>query len=268
MCKKIGIAAIAVVLGLVVLNKTKLGEWTKHSFQSLKEKVVASVIKPEDEIKSLKEKLNDFGPRLHEHVNKMAEVKFEEQKLEKAITEQTARLVKQREKVLALKNDLETIKVKGGKSASVKASILESEYRSYQNGEESLKVKQEMLDRTKEKFAAAEEKLTAMQAMKLKLEAELGRLEVRLEIARAREAQNDYAFDDEELGDLKADFAKLDERISKMEIKSDIENQYLPSTKDAGTKRAPVSADNLLKEIEDHFAPGAKPGSKVASDRE
>src|ERR1700730_2152668 len=96
MCKKIGIAAIAVVLGLVVLNKTKLGEWTKHSFRSLKEKVVASVIKPEDEIKSLKEKLNDFGPRLHEHVNKMAEVKFEEQKLEQAITEATARLVKQR----------------------------------------------------------------------------------------------------------------------------------------------------------------------------
>ncbi|HMF14365.1 MAG TPA: hypothetical protein VKE94_18740 [Gemmataceae bacterium] len=203
MCKKIAIAAIVVVAGLFVLNRTKLGEFTKRAFHNFKEKVTASVIKPEDEIKSLKEKLNDFEPKLREQINKMAEVKAESLKLEKAITEQSARLAKQKEKILALRDEMETIRVKGGKPSTVKAATLDSEFRSYQAGEESVKVKQQMLERSKEKFAAAEAKLGAMQATRLKLEADVAQLEVRLEVARARESANENAFEDEELGSLK-----------------------------------------------------------------
>jgi chromosome segregation ATPase len=268
MCKKIGIAAVAVVAGLIVLNHTKLGGWAKHTFHNIKERVVTSVVKPEDEIRNLKDKLNDFEPRIHEQINKMAEVKADQMKLEKQITEQTARLEKQWDKILTLKKGLETIKVKGGNTTTVAASKLDSEFRSYQAGEESLKVKQVMLDRSKEKFAAAETKLTNMQAMKVKLEADLAQLEVRLEVARAKEAQDRDAFDDEDLGDIKADFAKLEERINKMEITRDLEAQFLPVTTTEGPpKKAPVSVDNLLKEIEEH-SPGGKSAGKVASDKD
>jgi chromosome segregation ATPase len=268
MCKKIGIAAIVVIAGLLVLNKTRVGEQVKRFVHSKWEKVAASVIKPEDEIKSLKDKLNDFDPKLREQINKMAEVKAESLKLEKTIAEQSARLGKQKDKILGLKEELENVRVnKSGKAYTVKAATLDAEFRSFQAGEESLKVKQDMLERSKEKFAAAEAKLAAMQAAKVKLEADLAQLEVRLEVARAREAQNDQSFEDEALGDIKEDVAKLEERITKMEIKNDLEAVYLPPTKESSAKKAPMNADNLFKEIDDHFAPGAKTGAKVASDQ-
>src|SRR5262249_39159235 len=112
MCKKIGIAAVAVVAGLIVLNHTKLGGWAKHTFHNFKEKVVTSVVKPEDEIRSLKEKLNDFGPKLREQINKMAEVKVEQGKKERDIADQTAWLENQRTKILALRDEVKSDTVK------------------------------------------------------------------------------------------------------------------------------------------------------------
>src|SRR5205823_13994740 len=120
---------------------------------------------------------------------------------------------------------------------------------------------------SKEKFAAAEQRLDAMLAMKVKLEADVERLEVRLEAARARESQDENCFDDQELGDLKEDFAKLEERISKMEIKSDLEAQYLPKTQETTSGKKATVSEDLLKEIDDHFKP-SKNGQKVAADRE
>src|SRR5438552_17211697 len=168
MCKKIGIAAIAVIAGLLVLNHTKVGGWAKHSFRNFREKVTAAVVKPEDEIKSLKEKLNDFQPKLRDQINKMAEVKAEQIKLEKAIVEQTARLDKQWDKIVAMKNEVksDTVRVKGSNAAKLKAATLDAEYQSYKTGKESLKVKKELLEHSKEKFAAAEANFTNMQAMR------------------------------------------------------------------------------------------------------
>src|ERR671924_382142 len=65
MCKKIGIAAIAVVAGLIVLNHTKVGGWPKYAFRSLKEKVEASV-PPEVQIDKLKKELANIGPKVKE----------------------------------------------------------------------------------------------------------------------------------------------------------------------------------------------------------
>src|SRR5215472_9927295 len=82
MCKKIGIAAVAVVAGLLVLNHTKLGSWAKYAFHSIKKQVEDSV-PPEVEIAKLKSELASFGPKVHEHINKMAEDKTAVTKLEK-----------------------------------------------------------------------------------------------------------------------------------------------------------------------------------------
>jgi predicted nucleic acid-binding Zn-ribbon protein len=269
MCKKIGIAAVAVVAGLIVLNHTKLGGWAKHTFHNFKEKVVTSVVKPEDEIRNLKDKLNDFGPKLREQINKMAEVKVEQGKKEREITEQTAWLENQRTKILALRDDVkaDTVKVKGGPAAAVKADRLDAELSKYKANEKSLEVKQKQLQLIKDKFAAAETNLANMQTMKLKLESQLADLEVRLEMARARQSESDVAFDDEQLGDIKEDFAKLEERINKMEIKVELEDKYIPRTTEGGSKKSAVNVDNLLKEIEEQF-PGGKAAGKVASDRD
>ena len=270
MCKKIGIAAIAVIAGLVVLNHTKLGGVVKQACNNFREKVTASVIKPEDEIKSLKEKLNNFDPKLREQINKMAEVKAEQIKKEREIAEQTAWLEKQASRTLALKDELkaDTVRVKGGAVASNKAEKLEAELNKYNAGKKSLEVKQKQLQLIKDKFAAAETNLANMQTMRVKLESQLADLEVRLEMARAHQSESDVSFDDEQLGDLKEDFAKLEDRINKMEIKVDLEEKYLPSTKEGTPKnKSTVNVDNLLKEIEEQF-PGGKAGSKVASDHE
>jgi predicted nucleic acid-binding Zn-ribbon protein len=269
MCKKIGIAAVAVIAGLIVLNHTKLGGWAKHTFRNIKEKVVTSVVKPEDEIRSLKEKLNDFGPRVREQINKMAEVKVEQGKKEREIADLTAWLEKQRTKVLTLRDEVksETVKVKGGAAASIKADRLDAELSKYKANERSLEVKQKQLELLKEKFAAAETNLANMQTMKTKLESQLADLEVRLEIARAKESASDVAFNDEALGDLKEDFAKLEDRINQMEITIDMVDKYAPVLKEGTSRKSAVNVDSLLKDVDEQF-PGGKSAGKVASDKE
>jgi predicted nucleic acid-binding Zn-ribbon protein len=268
MCKKIGIAAVAVVAGLLVLNHTKLGGWAKRSFNNLKERVVTSVVTPEDEIKSLKEKLNDFGPKVREQINKMAEVKVEQGKKEREITDQTAWLEKQEGRILALRDEVksDTVKVKGGRPDSKKAERLQAEMDKYKAAQRSLEVKNKQLQHIKDQFTAAETNLANMQTMKIQLEAKLADLEVRLEEARAAQSASKFAFDDEALGSIKEDFAKLEERIDKMVIKTELEHAYLPSTEEGGSKKSTVNVDNLLKEVDEQF-PGGKAGGKVA-DRE
>jgi predicted nucleic acid-binding Zn-ribbon protein len=268
MCKKIGIAAVAVVAGLLVLNHTKVGGWAKHAFSNLKEKVHASIVKPEDEIKDLKQKLNDFGPKVREQINKMAEVKVEQGKKEREIAEQTAWLEKQQNRILALRDDVksDTVRVKGGPVDGKKADRLEAELTKYKAQERSLEVKQKQLQLIKDKFAAAETNLANMQTMKIKLESQLALLEVRLEEARAAQSDSPVSFDDEALGEIKEEFSKLEARINKMEITVQLEKDYLPSSIDGPAKKTPVNVDNLLKEVDEQF-PGGKAGSKVA-DRE
>ena len=52
MCKKIGIAAIAVLAGLLVLNKTPLGNWAKFGLHRAKE-AFNNAVPPEVEIAKL-----------------------------------------------------------------------------------------------------------------------------------------------------------------------------------------------------------------------
>jgi hypothetical protein len=268
MCKKIGIAAVAVVAGLLVLNHTKVGGWAKHAFNNLKEKVVTSVIKPEDEIRSLKEKLNNFGPKVREQINKMAEVKVEQARKEREIADQTAWLEKQQTRILALRDELksETVRVKGGHQADKNAERLQAELDKYKANQRSLEVKNKQLQLIKDQFTAAETNLANMQTMKVQLEAKLADLEVRLEEARAAQTASRFAFDDEALGGIKEDFDNLEKSIDKIVIKTELENTYLPSTEESTSKKPSVNADKVLKDVEEQF-PGGKAGSKVA-DRE
>ena len=269
MCKKIGIAAVAVVAGLLVLNHTTVGHKIKQVARNWGEKVHASVVKPEDEIKSLKEKLNNFGPKVREQINKMAEVKVEQTKKEREIAEQTATLEKQQARIVALREEIksDTVRVKGGPVDARKAERLEAEWNKYKATDRSLEVKQKQLALIKDKFEAAKANLDNMQTMKIKLESQLALLEVRLEEARAAQSDSSVAFDDEALGEIKEEFASLEDRISKIEWTTKLEKENLPSTVDGPSKKAPVSVDNLLKEIDEQF-PAGKAGGKVAADRE
>jgi chromosome segregation ATPase len=264
MCKKIGIAAIAVVLGLVVLNKTKLGDWAKFGYQRAKE-AISSSIPPEMEIAKLKNDLAQFEPRMKEHLNKIAEAKTAMQSLEKDIDQHTARLEDQKERVLRLRKDADTVKVDGSKK--VQQATLEREWKRYRTGEEGLKAKQMKLEARRTKFAAAIEELESMKTMRLELEGQIEDLEARLETIRATEAADPFSFSDPLMGDIKEGIVKLNTRLSNDENFKELSAKYLPSSEEKGsTKKATVS-DDLLKEIDDHFKP-AKTGSKVASDRE
>lgn len=264
MCKKIGIAAIAVVVGLIVLNKTKLGDWAKFGYQRAKEAINSS-IPPELEIAKLKSELANYGPKVREHINKMAEAQTAMQSLERDIKEHTARLEQQRATVLALREEVETIKVIGGKNPNKQAS-LEHAWKSYRTGEESLKAKQQKLEARKAKFEAAKEQLDSLRVMREQLETQIEEMEARLEIIRVNETKDSLCIDDQLLGDIKQGIARLNDRISTMENFDDLNARFGESREKTGSPKASVNED-LLKEIDDHFKP-AKGGAKVASDRE
>jgi chromosome segregation ATPase len=266
MCKKIGIAAIAVVLGLVVLNKTKLGDWAKFGYQRAKD-AISSSIPPEMEIAKLKSELANIGPKVNAHLNKMAEFKTSMDTLSDDIKEHTARLDAQRTQVLALREKVDDVKVKNGKAGDENKK-LERAWKAYRTSEESLKAKNARLEARKERFEAAKQQLDSMKNMREQLASQIEILEARLEKIRVEETEQQLCFDDEVLGGVKEGLAELNKKISTMENFEELKGRFghLGTTPTQAGESKTISED-LLNEIDAHLKP-AKGGSKVAADRE
>jgi len=266
MCKKIGIAAVAVVAGLLILNKTKLGDWAKFGWHRAKE-AISSQIPPEMEIAKLKTELADIGPKVQKHLNKMAEAKTSIDTLREDIKVHTARLEKQKATVLALREKVETPKVSTGKVGN-DAEALKRAWKTYTTSEGSLNAKKDKLQVREARFEDAKLQLDAMKQMRETLESQIEQLEARLERIRVEEAEDKICFDDPMLGNVKEGIDELNKRITTMENFRDLNREYGPqSTPDSGSGSKATVSDDLLNEIDAHFKQN-KGGSKVAADRE
>src|SRR5262249_37037825 len=159
---------------------------------------------------------------VHDHINKMAEDKTAVAKLEKDIEDHKVRLADQEKKVVAMRQEVDTVKVGTGKS-NFKQATLEREWKRYLASESGLTAKERQLDARKAKYAAASEQLDSMMAMQVKLQASIEELEARLEEFRVQQSLDTACFDDTKLGEIKEGIAKLNDRISNMENARDLE---------------------------------------------
>jgi len=107
MCKKIGIAVLAVVAGLFILNNTRLGSYGLTAFKQAK-KSVKSQVPLEFELERVRQQVAQLVPDMKQNLSKIAEeiVAVENARDEIALTR--ANLNKQKEAVRVMTDELKS----------------------------------------------------------------------------------------------------------------------------------------------------------------
>ena len=182
MCKKIGIAAIVVVAGLLVLNKTKLGDWARYGWHRAKEAMNHS-LPPEEEIKRLRYELSQLEPEMNKNMDALASERFASKELRKEVEDGRIALEKRFNEFKHAKNDLKNENVtkvsfdgRLMKKSDAEAAIA-SQWETYKTAEKTLKAKEKLLEAKEAQVAEMEVQVVQWKNVRDQMKAEIDRME-------------------------------------------------------------------------------------------
>jgi chromosome segregation ATPase len=264
MCKKLLIAAVAVVIGLVVVRNTRVGGYLrvwKDRCAHWAEKQVT----PEMEIARLRGDLDRLDLDVKMQYSGISEETVLVEELQADVTALEEKLAAKRKRILTMKEDLSKdtkFIVYGGKEfshARVKAE-LRRDFAAFKSLEKQLAAQKKLLAARENGLNQAREQLAGLESTRDNLRVKLAELEADLKTLRVAQTRSPIAFDAGKLGSIKKGVADLERRLKIETKKFQLEETGAEKPLPVGEKAKP---DNLLKEIEDH--PTLKTsGEKVA----
>jgi len=218
MCKKLAIAAVAVVVGLAVVLggtrtmgllrvwKCKASIWAKNQ------------VPPETELERLKTEVARLKADDAFHYDKVARQQVEVEKREREIGHVKTNLTKLEANIRKMRDDVssgaEFVVYNGNKysSAEVKEQ-LRVDALDFQAAEENLKAKEEQFKALKRMLSANLKKLKALAQARQEMENELTRLQAALAEERLAQAQSESQLDDGNYARVRKDISAVRERI-------------------------------------------------------
>src|SRR5438132_11980892 len=165
MCKKIGIAAVAVAVVLFFLNSTMLGSYTSTAFSKIHGSFKKQV-PIEFEIDRIKHEIAQLVPDMKKNLSSVAEEMVAIDNLKEDIRVTRERLGTEKENIMTMTKDLEdgakVINYKGRDySATRVREKLAADFASYQRCEAEAKTKEKLLDAKERSLDAAREQLAS-----------------------------------------------------------------------------------------------------------
>jgi chromosome segregation ATPase len=267
MCKKIGIAALAVVAGLFILNNTRLGSYGWTAWNKAKKSVKAQV-PLEFEIERVRQQVAQLVPDMKQNLTKIAEeiVAVENMRAEIDVTK--ANLNKKREEIRVMNDEL-----KSGNERIVfhdrtwsRRSIAEklaADLKSCMACEESLKVREQMLENREKALESEREKLASMRKQKDELEVAITKLEANLKAVRLNQTKSQFSIDDSRLSQIKASIADIQQRLRVEQVASELHGEF---ANDQAVKAngKPTSPADVSKEVDAYLDGQQKDGKALA----
>jgi len=265
MCKKLLIAALAVVVGVGVVSGTRLGShfrlWYTKSSHWAKEQVP-----PEVEIDRLKMELENLARLDDRFVDEVARQKIEVKKLETDVTGKKVSLARTesflRNLRAALAEKGEFVSVNGSEYARDKAQReFELEFKQFLAAEKCVKADDEVLTALKSRLSESEQRVAELGTRRAEMKARLQTLAAHLERERRLQAATSVVVDGNRYSALNKQLDELQERIDAMGLKREMKGTASPQSIRA-QEEAKVQQKQLDKLAEERF--GA-PAPKVAS---
>jgi chromosome segregation ATPase len=263
MCKKIGIAAVAVLAGLLVLNNTRLGSWVGFAWKNMKEKV-QNAVPPELEIERLKYELTQLEPEINKTKDELAKERVAVKELDAEIKNTRVKLERKgkaiQEAIREVNDGAQKVSYRGQEydRLEAKKAIL-SDKKVYDKAVKALEARETLLSSKKTAVAKANEQLENWQTVKAELEARIDKIESDLKLVREAQKQNHINFDNSKLSQLDESLTELDRTVKVMQERIAMEQgEFLNST----TKSEKAEAiEREWRDLQDD-----KP-AKVAADR-
>jgi chromosome segregation ATPase len=263
MCKKIGIAAVAIILGVALIGGLR---WSgSHVCMFLKQarESLRSQVSPERELARLQQEISKLDDDTAGHIKAIAKESVAVDNLRTEVTDLEAGLQKQKAYVLSLKEGLENgktfVSLDGRPVSKERAQRdLERSWKIYMSSEAELDAKRNLLAERETGLENAKEELRSMQQAKRNLEVAVARLQAEVKRVRAAENRSNFHLDNSRLGQIKEDLKRVQDRVSvmKKELKLREELSTTPVVPADQHKKVDV-----LKEINEHFG-------KPAGDKE
>jgi chromosome segregation ATPase len=268
MLKKLLIAAVAVLVGLIVVKKTDVGSYARVWLKNARA-CASRQVPVETEIERLRDEVARIGADSKSHYSAIAEEMVAVDNLKKEIVTHEANLGRQKKNILALKEDLASgneYVVYGDTRYSrdrVKAQLAR-DFEAYKAAEANLAAKRKLLEARESTLTAAKEQMRAMQEARRDLEVELARLEAEYKTVRVAQTKSKFHLDDSELSRIKEGVAKLRDRVkveqTTLALQADFSGGPIPVTER-------VKEKDLLKDIDAHFSGKAPKSDKVAAQK-
>jgi chromosome segregation ATPase len=228
MCKKLLVAAVAVVVGLAVVKHTQLGSllqvWWKDAKISVEKQ-----IPPEVRIKQLGVEIDKIDRDIKKNLSRLAQQEADCQMLEEKVVALRASQKQLREDVAAMEKQLDQPKAErvafNGRTSDL-ARKLDAATNLYTSRKAELKAREELLAEKKRTLEEAHQSVSKMRDHKEQLRITVARLETRLETLRLKQMEAKVELDDSQVGKCNELASKIEEQLRRSEIEAKLQEKY------------------------------------------
>jgi hypothetical protein len=251
MLKKILIAAVAVLVGTVVLSKvTHISPlvWLKDCCHSAR-----NLVPPEVQLKQLKADIDNIDKDIDKNVSKLARLDVGVEMFANELQAKRERVADLRSRIsdmqASLKDQRERVFFRGHKvDADDLTRQLDMNVTEYTCLKEQVKTQETILAEKKKTLLTAKQRISDMKNEKERLRLLAAKLESHLELVRMKQVQNqDIVFDDSAVSQARQTAKDVETRLREMEKLMEYKNQFGLAEKSKIEKEESKSREEVLK---------------------
>jgi chromosome segregation ATPase len=270
MCRKVLVAAVAVVVGLFLVKKTELGSlmhvWWKDARANLERQVP-----PEVQIKQLKNEIAQIDKDIQKNLGRLAKQEADYEALEKQVATLRGR---QEERKTNIRTMIGKLRDEGTQRVSFNgrdyrrselARKLDSTVSLLESKKEQLKGMENLLQSKKRTLEVSRQRIDEIYNQKEDLTTLVAKLETQVEVLKLKQTESAVQLDDSHLGRCKDLISRIERRLAEEEKLIALQNEYgygkRPHTFDKETKPTADVLKDAEKALQDEETP-----AKVAAD--
>jgi len=246
MCKKVLIAALAVVVGLAVVKGTWIGSHLRLRCSNARHWMETQV-PPETEIARLRMELLNLAREDDKYYDKVARMAVDVDNREKALGKTRVNLGKEEARIRKIKDELnEGVEFVVFEGLRVSRGDLRNSAIAFKNAEENLKSKEANLEARKRHLALERKKLSELRNKRDEMATELQRLETALAEERQAQAASESTIDDSGYRQIRKDMDSVRDRINVLKKKRELKGEFAPPVETNKPTEQDVQADKYL----------------------
>ena len=250
MCKKLILAAVAILVGTAVVKHTSFGSLAQVWWRDAKQ-AVERTVPPEVQIKRLANEVSKIDQDIKKNLSKLAQQEVDTQNLDESVASLKESQTTLKAEITAMTKSLEagnTEKVSiNGQSRRFTVTTLDKHVAKYERTKAEVKSKEKLLANKREALEAAHARIAEMSSQKEQLRDTVANLETRLQLARlnATRSHATVEFDDSQVARCNELASEISQRLAVGEKEVELNVRYGYSNAQPKAEETKPAADVL-----------------------
>ena len=246
MCKKVLIAAVAVVVGLIVVKGTWLGSHLRMNACKVGNYLKTSV-PPEDEISRLRMEVQNLQKDDDRHVDKVARMAVDLEKMERDVAKVKAGLVREEGRIREARKEMgESAFVVFGGSRYTRDD-LRLDAQAFKTAEDNLESREQAVAAKRRHLTLEKKKLSELQTTRNQMLNDLQRLETELALERQAQATNESSIDDAGYRKIRKDMEGVRDRVNLLKKSRELRGELRVPQADERKTQQTTETDQFIE---------------------